>query len=159
MQKQLHLPSYAIKAYPHPITITQADGSSLIIRLHGDEFFRYRTTEDGFLIKKGDDGIYRFATNDKLGNVTASKIKARNKGERTIFERTFIASLERNPNFSATNTARRAQKVAKSVSANQTAFPLTGSPRSIAILVNFKDKSFVTANPKGFRTHAQPTGI
>lgn len=140
--------SKAVKAYPHPITIQQKDGSELTIRLHGDEFFRYRTTEDGFLIKEGDDGIYRFATNDKLGNINASKIKARNKGERTIFERTFVASLERNPNFSAVNTARRAQKVAASASASQTAFPLTGSPRSIAILVNFKDKSFVTANPK-----------
>lgn len=140
--------SKAVKAYPHPITIEQKDGTTLTIRLHGDEFFRYRTTEDGFLIKEGDDGIYRFATHDKLGNINASKVLARNKPERTIFERTFTAGLEQNPNFSAVNNARRAQKVAANTSATQTAFPLTGSPRSIAILVNFKDKNFVTGNPK-----------
>jgi hypothetical protein len=44
----------AIRAYPYPVTITQPDGSELTIRMRGDEFFKYRTTEDGFLIKRND---------------------------------------------------------------------------------------------------------
>jgi len=33
---------YAVKAYPFPITVTQPDGTSLTILLHGDEFHHYQ---------------------------------------------------------------------------------------------------------------------
>lgn len=52
---------YAIKAYPNLITVTQPDGTTLSIRVHGDEFFNYTTTASGQLIKAGADGYYYHA--------------------------------------------------------------------------------------------------
>ena len=62
-------PTYAIKAYPHPITLTQPDGSTLTIRLHGDEFSRFRTTVDGYLIVENTQGFFEYATVDANGNI------------------------------------------------------------------------------------------
>ena len=32
----------AVNSYPEPVSVTQPDGSVIIIRLYGDEFFRDR---------------------------------------------------------------------------------------------------------------------
>jgi M6 family metalloprotease-like protein len=53
---------YAAPAYPGPITWTNPDGSTVTIRMHGDEWFNFVTTEDGTLITKADDGFYHYAT-------------------------------------------------------------------------------------------------
>ncbi|MBE6307376.1 MAG: hypothetical protein E7084_06950, partial [Bacteroidales bacterium] len=50
----------AIMANPNPITITQPDGTQLTIRIHGDESFHYITTIDGYLIKRDNDGYFRY---------------------------------------------------------------------------------------------------
>ena len=37
----------AVKAYPYPVTVTQPDGTTLTIRIHGDENRSWKTTLDG----------------------------------------------------------------------------------------------------------------
>ena len=44
---------FAVKAYPYPVTVTQPDGSSLTIRLHGDENRSWATTLNGTPVCKG----------------------------------------------------------------------------------------------------------
>ena len=50
---------FAVKAYPYPVTVTQPDGSSLTIRLHGDENRSWATTLNGTPVCKGADGFWR----------------------------------------------------------------------------------------------------
>ena len=50
---------FAVKAYPYPVTVTQPDGSSLTIRLHGDENRSWATTLSGTPVCKGADGFWR----------------------------------------------------------------------------------------------------
>ena len=38
---------WAIPADKTPVRVTQADGTTLTLRLVGDEFFHYNTTDDG----------------------------------------------------------------------------------------------------------------
>ena len=52
---QLH----AVKAYPYPVTVTQPDGSTLTIRLFGDENRSWQTTLDGKPVSQGPDGFWR----------------------------------------------------------------------------------------------------
>lgn len=51
----------AIPAYPHAVTVTQPDGSSVELIGHGDEFFHYLTTVDGYCVVQEDDGFYYYA--------------------------------------------------------------------------------------------------
>lgn len=142
--------AFAIKAYPHPIVVTQPDGSSLTIRMHGDEFGHFRTTSDGFLIKKNNKGFYIYDLKNSSSANKSTEIIARDASKRTISEKNLLQTIK------ASNTAeveamqlqrakasglRRATKVQK-------AFPLNGSPKSLVILVNFKDKSYVVPTPQ-----------
>ena len=40
----------AVPANPEPATVTQPDGSTLTVVLHGDEFYNFNTTADGYTI-------------------------------------------------------------------------------------------------------------
>ncbi len=140
---------FAVKAYPYPITVTQADGTNITIKMHGDEFFNYKTTEDGYLIKQDEKGIFRYA---KFANGEFELLdqKANNVNKRETIEKILNSKLEKNPNLNVTILQRKAQKINR-ISTNTTVanqFPLTGSHHSLIILVNFSDKSYVTPSPK-----------
>ena len=59
----------AVKANPNPVTITQPDGSTLTIRIHGDENLHYTTTIDGYLIRRDNDGYFKYVDMDADGSV------------------------------------------------------------------------------------------
>lgn len=140
---------FAVKAYPYPITITQPDGTKITIKMHGDEFFNYTTTVDGYLIRKDKNGIFRYAKykNDKFELYDQ---KANDIEKRDLLENQLTNTLEKNPNFNSISLSRSMQRMKKANSnaKAKNAFPVTGSPRSLIILVNFSDKSFVTPSPK-----------
>lgn len=53
----------AVGAYPYPIKVTQPDGSVITIRIHGDEFHHWITSENQVVIRDAD-GFYRPAPED-----------------------------------------------------------------------------------------------
>lgn len=65
----------AVPAKPGLIPFTQPDGSVINVRIHGDEFFNYYTTEDGYYLIQEADQFY-YADIDKDGNPVRSDIKA-----------------------------------------------------------------------------------
>ncbi|MFZ4583047.1 MAG: M6 family metalloprotease domain-containing protein, partial [Paludibacter sp.] len=140
---------FAVKAYPGLIEVTQPDGTNLTIRLKGDEFFNYTTTEDGYLIRRDETGVFRYAKFQN-GNFELSTHKATNILNRNTTEKKIISQLEKNPNLNTTLQQRKLQKISKVIAntnvSNQ--FPVTGSPHSLVILVNFSDKSYVTPSAK-----------
>ena len=98
---------WAVVASPEPITLTQADGSTVSLKLVGDEFHHYYTRMDGTPVRLNEHGMY---VND-ASVITPSA--AVHKARRVAQEKQFSAT-----------------------------FPLTGSPHSIVILVNFSDLKF-----------------
>ncbi|MEI7504606.1 MAG: hypothetical protein WCJ61_15115, partial [Paludibacter sp.] len=142
---------FSVPATPYPITITQPDGTELTIRLHGDEHFNYKTTLDGYTLVPNNENVMTYAQMDANGLLYSSNIKAHNSNKRLTNEKTFIKSLTPNINFRAQSDLKRSlrsKSASTSQSAIQKSFPLIGSPKSLVILVNFSDKSFVTATPK-----------
>ncbi len=52
----------AVVACPEPAVVFQPDGSSLTLLLHGDEWFNYSTTADGYtVVRDSADGYYKYA--------------------------------------------------------------------------------------------------
>ena len=49
---------YAVIATPEPITKTQADGSTITLKLVGDEFHSYYTREDGVPVRMNEQGMW-----------------------------------------------------------------------------------------------------
>lgn len=98
---------WGVVATPELIVKTQADGSTVTLKLVGDEFHSYYTRTDGTPVRLNKKGMWV----DDLSVVTPSA-EAR-KARRIAHQRQFSAT-----------------------------FPLTGSPHSVVILVNFADLKF-----------------
>ena len=139
----------AVPATPYPVNITQPDGTELTIRLHGDEYFNYKTTLDGFTLIPDANGVLTYAQADSKGNLIPSSVKATNIGKRPATELKFIQDLKPNTDLIILNKLRKASRVSKLslTSSPQKSYPLKGSPKSLVILVNFKDLNFVTPDP------------
>lgn len=99
----------AVPASPYPFEVIQPDGSAIMVKLVGDEYYAYYTTVDGTPLRRLDNGFFveDYTVKEQAGQVA---------------------------------TQRRA--AALRPRANATNFPLKGTPRSLVLLVNFKDKAF-----------------
>lgn len=54
---------HAVVACPEPAQLRQPDGTTITLLLHGDEWFNYSTTLDGYTVLKDvNDGFYKYAT-------------------------------------------------------------------------------------------------
>ena len=139
----------AIPATPYPVKIIQPDGTEITVRLRGDEFFKYKTTIDGYTLTPDVNGILTYAQQDASGNLITTNIKANEIANRTAAEIQFIKKLTPNLSFEKQNLIRRAQRAAAVTSSTtfQRNYPVVGTPKSLVILVNFSDKSFVTSTP------------
>ena len=99
----------AVPADPTPRTLMQPDGTTITVRLVGDEYSYYYRTMDGIPMVRNNDGWL----------VEAPDMPARDE------------------------QVRRQARVARSPqAAGYTAFPTTGSPHSLVILVGYKDLPF-----------------
>ncbi len=141
---------YAIKATPYPFEIKQPDGNALTVKLHGDEHFRYFTTEDDVLIAKASDNYFRYARMNESGQLIPTARKAENINLRSTSDRQFLLKLQK-----PVEVLRIANQVqgAKRIKSAETdvirkGYPLNGSPKTLIILVNFSDKNFVTSSPQ-----------
>lgn len=60
--------AYAIKANPRAITVRQPDGTTLVVRIHGDENHHYLATLDGYRVAVDKKGFYRYVEFDAGSN-------------------------------------------------------------------------------------------
>jgi len=146
--------THAVKAYPFPVQITQPDGTVLTIRIHGDEFHHIKTTVDGYLVKQNAKGYWTYASQDAAGRITPSEVIARNVSSRSAQDIQFLKSLKISSSVSLQHVKASGRQFQKpQLSARKNAFPLSNSPRSLVILVNFSDKSFVTSSAQSAFTN------
>ena len=142
--------SWATKSYPFPVEVRQADGTTLTIVQHGDEFFHYYTTLDGVLLVQRDQGYYIGAV-DERGNLSATSLLAHNADRRSA-EEIRLASLQNRAAFLTAGSTFRNSRRAKQELINregQHFFPNMGSPRAIVILAEFSDSvRFTIENPR-----------
>ena len=103
-------------AYPGRIVHTQPDGSTIALRLHGDEFGHWMTNDAGQVVKQDADGFWRVSD----GSIELLQERASVRREEA-------------------NRARR-EYVQKAASSN------FGSPKIPVILVGFKDLAFSKSN-------------
>ncbi|MBQ6165925.1 MAG: M6 family metalloprotease domain-containing protein [Muribaculaceae bacterium] len=88
----LCLSARAVPADPTPGQITQPDGSKLTVVLHGDEFFNYQTTLDGYTVVKNEAGFYTYARLDGT-RLVASNYVAHDEANRTALDFAALAGL------------------------------------------------------------------
>ena len=136
----------AIPAYSKPVRITQPDGSTLEIRIHGDEFLHWKT-HNNRLIEQGPDGFYYYADFTFDGDIQISKTKVNPNGFGSLpLGDTQIvpppAAIQR-----AMELRRQAHSQASQMILNPQNNPFTqGQHRLLCILVEFQDLKFTIPN-------------
>jgi M6 family metalloprotease-like protein len=143
------LAAQAVPAVPHPIEVTQPDGTKLMMKIIGDEFFNYHTTVDGYTIIQNTDGYYVYGVlqNDVI---TPTSIVAHNQEARPASETAFLQGVKKNQ-FSR-EAARQAKfkrapidKATKSASLKN-----YDNFRGIIILVDYYDCQFSRSDMQDF---------
>lgn len=138
----------ASKADPTPVVVLQPDGTKLTIVLHGDEHFGWIATIDGVLLVQQRDGYY-VAKVSAEGDLLATKQLAHDSRQRSLAERKIIKAQSQKEFLKAAGV-KRAQAMRRIGIGSTTPpyFPHMGSPKVLAILVEFSDSTFSLTNPK-----------
>ncbi len=127
----------AIQATTRPVEVRLPDGTSLTIRIYGDEHFHYTTTIDGYLIKQGRDGFYYYIQSSGNRTQNTGTVRAHNPGNRSLAEQASLRLNSRATNLQAAYTTVKRSgmgQTAQSKRGNNT-IPLTGSPKALIILM------------------------
>ena len=82
--------TFAGPARPGIITVTNGDGSKINVRVHGDEFRHYVTTEEGYSLAVDADGDWAFARLGSDGLLVPTSVKAKPVSRLTESERKIL---------------------------------------------------------------------
>lgn len=153
------LPAAAVPAKPGLMTVRQADGSELLVRLVGDEHSHFYLSEDGYLLVNDNDTYY-YGDVDASGNVVRSAYRATAVAERPAEARSFIAGVDMPRVFERLSAraveareakARKAPRRGPGLFA-ETRFPSSGKQKAVVVLVEYTDKKMTVTNPNDFFT-------
>ena len=86
---------YARPAHRGVARVVQPDGTTLSIRLVGDEYLHYNTTADGYSVVRRDDGAYVYATKNSEGQLAPTAMLAHDEGERSLEEHRYVKDMGR----------------------------------------------------------------
>lgn len=135
---------YGVKANPRLRTVILPDGTSLTLRLNGDESFHYYSTADGYAVERADNGFYYYLdANAALSNVKASELNARKDAETQ-----FLSTMSVKSAPDALRASRPRRGPAKSQGLMPSTFPTSGEVRGCVILVEYTDLSFTVPNAR-----------
>lgn len=56
---------FAVPASPRVLTLKQPDGTEIKLQLKGDENCHWHETTDGYIVKKDEDGFWKYTTPKK----------------------------------------------------------------------------------------------
>ena len=94
----LALSAHAVPAKPGPMHFDNG-GKTVEVYLHGDENSHYYTSPDGYMLMRGDDGIFRYALPDGNG-LRPSTFTATDPMHRSEDEISLLTSFSKQAPFS-----------------------------------------------------------
>ena len=128
---------HAIPAYPGTLAMPLPDGTTISVRIHGDEHFSWYTTTDGYPLARQADGFFCYARTE--GGATASTgVRASEPARRTAAEKALLATIDKKAAAGhMADRHARARKSGKLQKLGETTYPTTGNRRALALLVDF----------------------
>ena len=141
------LQAYGMPAVPNPqgTVFAQPDGTSLQVKLHGDAFYHYYTTADGYTILKTGNGYeYAQKVNGHLepSGVLAHNANARSAQEKQLLSHTDTYLVDQQATAEAISNKKKAPQRAEQYDYHNF--------RGLIVLVEYTDMSFEINNPHEF---------
>lgn len=133
--------THATVAVPWPVEQIQPDGSRLTVRICGDEFFHYRTDEQGHLLSRGADGYYHYLNYDAAGKpVLMERVAA---GPHHPMRASELPAALRH---GAQERRAAARSMVETASPRSRLRSAQAESQELVILVEFSDRSFSMSN-------------
>ena len=131
-------------AHKAAVKVQQPDGTYVTIRLHGDEWRSFNTTDDGYSVVKDSRGYYVYAEL-KDGQLKATAQVAHDLAERTASELAFLSGVQKM--LAPEMTAEKAEMKAAVEKRQQETLRSRRATsynnfRGLLILIEFNDRSF-----------------
>ena len=146
------LAARAVPADPTPSKVTQPDGSRLTLVLHGDEFFNYLTTDDGYTVVKNAAGFYTYARLDG-DRLVAGEFVAHDASQRTVADYAALAGLPRDlksPSMVERGKKMKAHRNGLLRGVGHGGHMDYSKFRGLIILVNYTDRKFDDYVPSNY---------
>lgn len=141
----------AVPACPDPGIMTQPDGTTVTLRLHGDEFYHFETTLDGYTVMKDSRGYYTYATLNEAGMLVSTGIAAHDAGSRTADELRFTDNSEKYLIDTPDSAPRIKAKAARANSERRKVGEFDYSNfRGLVLLINYQDTKFTRSDANEF---------
>lgn len=134
----------AVNADPRVRTVINPDGSTVEVRVHGNEYFHFMTDSDKtILMEKDSRGFYvQMQRNNKPLDFNQENI-----------EMLRMEAEAHNPVFAETHDISGRKRMAALDGTGRTTYPTIGTGnRSLVVLVEFSDVQFTVENPKDYYT-------
>lgn len=142
----------AIPAYGREAKVKQPDGSMVTIRLHGDEYLSYNTTQDGYTVMKDNEGFFVYAEL-RNGLLQPTAYKAHDPAMRQADEHDFLRGVRKHlaPNMKPAAREEKARESTRRIQARRNIMKRGAGYdyrnfRGLIILVEYNDRSFSRSN-------------
>ncbi|MBR1543332.1 MAG: M6 family metalloprotease domain-containing protein [Muribaculaceae bacterium] len=143
--------AYAVPACPTPQAVSQPDGSTVTLVLHGDEFYHYSTTVDGYTVVKDANGFYNYARVDDNGELAATGVVAHDEAKRGADEIALLARTEKNliaqPSTDGRKKAKARRDARNKLKTGQFDY---SNFKGLVVLINFSDTKFRRSDVSAF---------
>lgn len=135
------LAASAVPAHPSPVDVNQSDGTTLTVRLVGDEFYHRTMTTDGYTLLQLSNGDYVYAQESTASRLVPSRVIAHNPQARNAQELRLLSSLPKGLTDKSLITRGQAtrQKRDKLMAPRRTDYQ---NFRGLLILINYNDRTF-----------------
>ena len=137
----------AVPANGKLVKVQQPDGTTISIRLVGDEYLHFNTTADGYSVVKNARGYYVYAQRAADGQLAPTQQVAHDEAARSAAELRFLNTVEKH--LAPTMTEVAAQEKQAELKRQAKAREKRRDPqydytkfRGLLILVQFNDKEF-----------------
>ena len=142
----------AVPAHKGTVKMSQPDGTTVTIRLHGDEYLSFNTTEDGYSIVKNNQGFYVYAEL-KDGQLQPTTRVAHDAAERSAVELSYLSGVKKYqvPAMTQLASDEKTEELSRRSAARQKAISRAAQYdyskfRGLIILVEFNDRSFTRSD-------------
>ena len=134
----------AVPANPNAYVVTQPDGTRISVRLCGDEYYHYYTTEDGTPVTLCDDGFYRYTTIYAQNNLVASANVVGKVNASVLPDKKSV--MQRHKELHKVSKTRMSVKLPEAQAPMRSAVRNAGSNggvvKGIIVLAEFQDQKF-----------------
>jgi len=138
--------TWGARALSIPFTVTQPDGTTLVLALCGDEYASWLQTTDGLLVVQAEEAYY-VAAIDGDGCLSVTSQLAHEADRRDAVEQQVCQQQQERRALFDRQTEQTVAAGRRAQVTDTSYFPHQGTPRCLVILVNFSDNAFSSDDP------------